>query len=323
MRGSVLVFALLASAAWAEPLSVRLVFMRSAGAEGCPAEERLRGAVTERLGTDPFSLQAPNTAIVEFSGKGRSLRALITFQSTDGVVKRRELTSPTLDCTELFRSVELALAIAIDPHAALVTPSPAPSSAPPSPSPPPPPPPSTAPEPPVPQPSIPQQPPANPWLAVGGPGVYATAGLGPTASAGVSLLGGLRRGWLGLELQGRIDLPSSLPVSRGTVVVNAFVASVGVCLRGNWWGACMLGAGGALRVNSNGLARVAQSTAGVAGAGSRVFVQVAMGRWLAIRLALDLEVQLAPTTVLVSDRPVWTSAPVVGLLGVQLLVVPW
>jgi hypothetical protein len=317
----VLAVALLSSTAWAAPQPMRLVFLRGAGAESCPDEAQLRRAVTERLGTDPVALDAASTAIVELSGSKSGVRAVITFQGPDTALKRRELSSPTRDCSELFRSVELAVAIAIDPHAALAVPPPAeplvvppPPSAEPTPAPV-----VVAPAPPPPQPPAP----STPWSFFLGPGIYGAAGLGPTPTAGASLLVGVRRGWLGIELQGRADLPSSLAASGGTLTVNALAASLALCLRGSFWGACALGSGGALRVSSQGLDHVTQSTVALAGIGTRLFVQFALVRWLAVRASFELEGQVARTTVLVNSKPVWGTSPVAGLLGAQILFVPW
>ena len=73
-------------------------------------------AVAARLGADPFTDEASEAVSVRVSRTGGSLSALVLRSGPEGERGRRELTSPTLACTELYRALELAVAIAIDPR---------------------------------------------------------------------------------------------------------------------------------------------------------------------------------------------------------------
>ncbi|MCU0699996.1 MAG: hypothetical protein MUC96_26105 [Myxococcaceae bacterium] len=130
---------------------------RDEKAPSCPDEARLRRAIAERLGKDPF-LDAPpplsptpaddelanpyapgasrrpaapehQQLVVRFVRDGAGHLAVVSLRSREGRdTGRRELTSSASDCAELAGAVVLAAAIVIDPLV-LTRPAPAPVDA--------------------------------------------------------------------------------------------------------------------------------------------------------------------------------------------------
>lgn len=125
---------------------VRLSVAREAGAEACPSASALSDAVTARLGRNPFVESAEEQVEVTFhadaSGTG-SMRAEIRIRNADGrLAGERTLSAQAgSSCETLGAAAALAIALHIDPDAALSKPAqPKPTAEPlPSPSPPPPP----------------------------------------------------------------------------------------------------------------------------------------------------------------------------------------
>lgn len=133
-----------------------LEVQRDERATTCPDQPRLRRAIAERLGKDPFVDVAPTQAAepdddlanpfdptkkpapqknehrllsVRFSAEaGRHLAVVSLLDLAGKETGRRELTSTSSDCTELSGAVVLASAIVIDPMV-LTRPAPAPVDA--------------------------------------------------------------------------------------------------------------------------------------------------------------------------------------------------
>src|SRR5437868_2945637 len=96
---------------------VRLTY--SASATSCPGRDALASAVRARLGTDPFVEVSPDVIEVDIGAHAKTLTARVVRKTAGVETGRRELSSPTQDCAELFKTLELAVAIAIDPRAGL------------------------------------------------------------------------------------------------------------------------------------------------------------------------------------------------------------
>ncbi len=295
-------FLLLAAAA---PQSrVRLLY--DAADTGCPARARLASAVMARLGYEPFRDDANETVEVQVHRSGNSLSARVVRSGAEGETGRRELTSPTTDCTELFRALELAVAIAIDPRAGLVRPS------------------ATATQTPVvaPVPSVvvaPAKPPVPTFFHLG-VGPTGSLGTGPRPTFGFALFGGLRHGLLELNLGGRVELPAVMGLSPGSISTQTVVGNLTVCLAVSVIRACALGEAGALRVTSTGLTPAAQQTAVLADLGVRLGLHLQLSEHLALRPFLDVAASLARTAVLADGRAVWVTSPVIGTLGTALVI---
>lgn len=103
-------------------VSARLAWARLPGAEGCPAPDRVRADVAARLGYDPFARPSP-TLFVE--GRVRpaapGFAVDLVFRRGDGaLIGSRRLDAS--DCGSLGRAAALAVAVTLDPEAALRVP---------------------------------------------------------------------------------------------------------------------------------------------------------------------------------------------------------
>ena len=122
------------SAAPEEPF--RLAWVRGGGAEACLSDRTLSSRVAERLGRDPFAGDARRTIEGYVTRDGRRWAAhLIVRDATGAVSGARDFASEGDDCEAIDAAVTLAIALAIDPEAALrpppaTPPPPAPESPP-------------------------------------------------------------------------------------------------------------------------------------------------------------------------------------------------
>lgn len=111
--------------AQAEPERVRLSLVRAEGAEACFEAAELGARVTARLGRDPFATDAARSieAVMTRDAKGFAAHIFVRTRgaSTGG---GRDLSSEAADCHALEDAVTLAVALAIDPEAALHPPPP-------------------------------------------------------------------------------------------------------------------------------------------------------------------------------------------------------
>ncbi|MEM9196195.1 MAG: hypothetical protein AAGF12_43935, partial [Myxococcota bacterium] len=96
------------------------VWVRGAGAEACASTASLQVEVAERLGRDPF--QPPITQHIEGivrRSEGTFVATLYNRDPEGALVGEREFRSEAEDCDGLAAAVVLAVALAIDPEAAL------------------------------------------------------------------------------------------------------------------------------------------------------------------------------------------------------------
>lgn len=268
-------------------------------------------AVTARLGYQPFSDEGIEMVEVQLRRSGNALAAQVIRFNAGQETGRREMRSPTTDCSELFRAIELAVAIAIDPRAGLVRPMP-----------------------PVARPVVPpappptsfarapreSEPPPTPTLFHIGLAPTGSLGTAPAPTLGFALLGGLRHGLFELSLGGRVELPVSLILAPGTIRTQALVGSLNACLAVSVIRACALGELGALRVTSTGLTPPAQQTAILADLGMRLGVHLQFFKHFALRPFLDVAAALTRTVVLADGKAVWVTSPVLGTLGLAVLI---
>lgn len=297
-------FSLVALLLSAAPASspVRLLYV--ATDTQCPAKERLISAVVARLGTVPFADDATETVEVRVLRSGEALTAQVSRYGPAGESGRRELSSPTLDCSELFRALELAVAIAIDPRAGLVRPAvkaaPAPL--------------------PVPTHVEEREPPAAPTLFHLGLGVSGSYGTGPTATAGFVVFAGLKHRQLEVSLGGRVELPAGLAVGSGHLGTQLMLGDLAACMAISAFRACGTGQLGALRMSSEGLLPGVQQTSLVASAGARLALVFSLSEHWALRPFVEVTASLTRLTVVSEGTPVWASAPVAGNAGLALVL---
>jgi len=106
--------------AHADTAPVRLEWIRARGAEGCVARKDLEERVSRRLGRTVFSDDAPGTIEGFVQREGDMWVAHILARDASGhVTGSRDLTNTAPDCTGLDAAVTLAIALVIDPEAAM------------------------------------------------------------------------------------------------------------------------------------------------------------------------------------------------------------
>jgi hypothetical protein len=338
LRAGLLVAGLLgAAAANAGPVAVHLVYNRGAGAERCPSQAELQEGVIARLGRDPFWGRGARPVWITISRSGTQLVATIAAQPEDGgAAQVRAVTSRHNDCAELASTVELALAIAIDPAALDGPPSNNPSDAaerllPPSPSPHP-----IASPPEASQHSaevtaeatkIPGR--ANApsardrhWFV--GAELLLSAGIAPNPAPGFALALGARRGDWSLTLEGRADYPTEVPALNGAVAAAPILAAAVPCRHLRWLAACAVVTGGALRGSARGnLLDAHAEVTPYCAAGARVAAELPFGARFALGAHLDLLATLTPTHLEVAQYEAWRTPPVSGTLGVSAIERFW
>jgi hypothetical protein len=113
--------------------SFRFSWVRGEGAGACPDTRALAARVSERLGRNPFSDAAEQSIEGSVSARDGRFHAELRVRDAGGIARgSRELAANGPDCAELADAVVLAVALTIDPNAALGgPPTPAPPAAPP------------------------------------------------------------------------------------------------------------------------------------------------------------------------------------------------
>jgi hypothetical protein len=123
-RGPLLAGLLATSTAWAadatETPSVRLAWVRGENTEGCSDGSVVARRVSTRLGKNVFSEGAPTSIEGVIRREGERWEARLYIRGADGrLAGTRLLTSDGPDCEALDAAATLAVALAIDPQAAL------------------------------------------------------------------------------------------------------------------------------------------------------------------------------------------------------------
>jgi len=97
-----------------------LSFVRGAGAEGCPSKRDLGSEVSARLGHSPFDPSAPRSIEILTEATPEGYRSVVSALDRDGkLLGRRVLLSDEPSCAPIFSATALAVALLIDPEAAL------------------------------------------------------------------------------------------------------------------------------------------------------------------------------------------------------------
>lgn len=328
--GVVLVIVGLAAPAVAQqPVSIQLEYDRREGATACPDVRAVAAGVAGRLGYEPFDAKAARRVRVTVRRKERALSARIEMIESNGEpIAERVLTSQQADCAELAATMELAIAIAIDPfHAAAPERGPKDERPPPL--------------------QVSQPASARTATAVsdggaaakrddtavlafpasapapGEPirGQVALAAIGEVGSAPVRNFGlavrvGARRGKFSLGIEGRADLPASVPLKVGDVSTSLLVASLIPCLHVRSLSACGLVTGGALRAAGHGLADARQVDDPYVAVGARLGIDLPVTDELSLAAYGDLSAPLVETQLKVGGAELWTTPPISFLLGI-------
>ena len=97
-----------------------LSFVRGAGAEGCPNRHDLEREVSEKLGRAPFEPAASRSIEILTERTPEGHRSVVSVIDRDGkLIGRRVLLDETATCAPIFSATALAVALLIDPEAAL------------------------------------------------------------------------------------------------------------------------------------------------------------------------------------------------------------
>jgi hypothetical protein len=104
------------------------------------------------------------------------------------------------------------------------------------------------------------------------------------------------------------------------VTTQALVGELHACLAFGIFRGCARGSLGGLRVGSEGLPRFQAQVVLLATVGARVAVDWRFSSHIGLRGFLDFDAHLARTTITSDSLPVWRMPPVMGALGVAVLV---
>ncbi len=285
----------------------QLEYLRTPGTDHCPDRTSFARGVSARLGTNPFDEESSQRMVVQIRTEGAGLHGQVAVFEGVELIGSREVTSETNDCAELARSLELAVAIAVDPfHApAEATPEePVPVPRPPDPAPP-------APA---------QSPPFTLLLGIGASGSYGSV---PTLAPGGLARVDLGRGRAALVVEGRWEQGSRIAAGSGSLAASLQQVLIAPCLRQGWLDACAWASVGAFRGEGRDLAEPRRLTTLHAALGGRLAARAALTSHLFLLGHVDLSSPLTPTVLLVDGQQAWRSSPVgisagVGL-GVQSL----
>jgi hypothetical protein len=286
----------------ASPAPVALEWSRGSGAERCPDAPEVRAAVATHLGYEPFREGAETTITVQVSAAESGLHATIEVNRPGAALRRRELSSGTIDCSELAAAIELAIAIAIDPRSLaaaeprrVAAPSPPPAAAP---------------------------PPAAPSVSELHAGVFAGAhaalGTSPSVAPGFVIGARLQLPRFEAGLEGRADLSSKVSVSAGRVNTTALLGSAVPCLRPWKLGVCAILSGGAMQVTGELGAGPVRATSPLVLIGARVVLELLLSDVLGVEPWLEVQAVLTRISLRSEQMDLWVTPPVAGAMGVRL-----
>lgn len=280
----------------------QLEYLRTPGTDHCPDRTSFARGVSARLGTNPFDETSSHRMVVQIRTEGPGLHGQVEVFEGVELLGSREVISETNDCAELARSLELAVAIAVDPFhvPAEATPEePAPLPLPPEPA---------------------QPPPFTLLLGIGASGSYGSV---PTLAPGGLARVDLGWGRAALVVEGRFEQGSRIAAGSGSLAASLHQVLIAPCLRQGWLDACAWASLGAFRGEGRALAEPRRLTTLHAALGGRLAARAALTSHLFLLGHVDLSSPLTPTVLLVDGEQAWRSSPVgisAGLgLGVQSL----
>ena len=295
---------------------VRLLYHQDSSAAACPNEDTVRRGVAARLGRDPFEPHAPRVVVVRLGASSREYKAsIMVHDETGAVVGQRSLQSKQGDCAELAASMQLSIAIAIDPLHNMPKPLQAqPAQAPvqtqpahavqqgPWPPPPPPPPP------------LQEKPPSGRLL---GGGLFMSTSREPNSTLGFTAHLQDRGSLIAWGLEARYDIPGSTLAQMGQVETSRLAASALLCVQGPIADACGMASAGRLHAQGSRYQLSSSTSTPYFAAGARFSRHVPLASGFALQVGIDILARLTQTTLLVDNDEVWQSAPYEIALGVR------
>ncbi|HVY44422.1 MAG TPA: hypothetical protein VHB21_01035, partial [Minicystis sp.] len=123
----------------------------------------------------------------------------------------------------------------------------------------------------------------------------------------------------GATLEARYDVAAGAALGGGHVAAQLATGAVLPCVYASLLVACAEGSLGALTGSSDASAGVHHTTV-FAGAGARAGLELPLFGPVSARAEGDFEATLTRTTLYFAGRPVWTSPPVFGSVGLLALV---
>ena len=312
--GALCVVALLLLPERARAADATLQYRIANNLSDCPDEEQLRGAVSARLGYDPFHQEGTRDVAISLTRKGKAIEGRFELRDERG----RESAKRTLTakrCDELVAALALAISIAIDPDRALLPhrehaiqsepslPTLAPKSEAPD-----------ARQLPAAPLNLALPPPRRPLLsrvhlALG------TAGLGQVGNVAAFIGAGasLRYGAFGTELEARFLPPSSEKVGAGRVRTSTMAVAILPCAHFDPVFLCGNFSIGALQGEAEGIEAPDKATTAFAQGGIRVGAAITFAKRLSLEPFVDGLVTLTRTRITFRGQEVWAT----GIFGIE------
>jgi len=293
--------------------------LRGSGAEQCPGEQAVRAAVTARLGYDPFFPWARDTLLVEVTRDDGVFRTVVKLvDDTNRARGTRAITFAGDECAPVMDAMALTISLTIDPASVLGARTvPQVTTVPPNdpvraPAPPPTAAPTTPAEPPRVRFRAPAEPSAHPRVSLG---ILGSLGATPAASVGFTLSGGIVWRWLSLDLEGRVDLPSSRNLPLASVSGWLLGASLVPCAHFGVLVACPVAMVGRLSATSDAVVSRSASSPWF-GLGGRAGVEWGVWRRLVLRGYVEVLATPVRYTLDLNNAPAYPFPAVSGDLGV-------
>jgi len=294
---------------------VRLLYHQDSSAAACPNEDTVRRGVAARLGRDPFEPHARRVVVVRLNASSREYKAsIMVHDETGAVVGQRSLQSKQGDCAELAASMQLSIAIAIDPLHNMPKPlqeQPAQAAVQAQPShavqqgpwPPPPPP-----------PPLQEKPASGRFL---GGGLFMSTSREPKSTLGFTAHLQDRGSLIVWGLEARYDMPDSTIAQMGQVETSRLAASGLLCVQGPIVDACAMASAGRLHAQGSQYQLSSSASTPYLAAGARLSRHLPVASDFALQVGIDILARLTQTTLLVDNDEVWQSAPYEIALGVR------
>lgn len=336
MRAAAVLVSVLAITTWASESratpSAKLVYVREAGTNACPAESDLRKAVASRIGYDPFFPTASKTVIAQISRVPSGYRGKVQIVGDDGnALGSRDLSTRGDDCSELLSALALAISIALDdlddgkpppapagesaaaaaPAAPATIAAPEAAETPRAPTTPPP---SDAAR------DASSALPATRRLAfIASAGPTTSFGFAPAASLGASLAATLRYSLVAARLGLRADLPASGGLAGGgSVSASTVLATASVCVRDDLPFLCAGVGLGSFATTTSGIPTPGSDTALLATVLASAGVDVPVWRQLYVEPVVEGDLLLTRHRVVVDGVEGYRMPGFAGTAGIHL-----
>jgi hypothetical protein len=98
---------------------IRLSWVRDESAASCPSAQRIERGVREYLGRDPFASSASTALEISVTRDAGSFVAVVHVRGADGALRGSRTLRSEESCETLASAVSLAVALFVDPDAAL------------------------------------------------------------------------------------------------------------------------------------------------------------------------------------------------------------